>query len=249
MGDRLPGKDFEAHDTAEVDAKPEEIWAAISTGPGIDSWYMGRNEVEAGVGGIVRGAFAGFEPEFSITAWEPLERLAYGTEPAADGRRIAYEFLVEGRGGGSSVIRCVTSGFLPGDDWEEEFEAMTAGGALFFRNLLEYVTHFAGRTATPVTAFGPPVGDWERLWTALGRELGLDRRPAEGDRVRITRAGQTTEGVVYFVNTQTVGVRTADALLCFLEGFRGPLVACHHVFTDAGGDEQSWQEWLGRFGA
>lgn len=36
----------------------------------------------------------------------------------------------------------VTSGFLPGDDWADEFEAMTLGGALFRRTLLEYLTYF-----------------------------------------------------------------------------------------------------------
>ncbi|WP_326835747.1 SRPBCC domain-containing protein [Amycolatopsis rhabdoformis] len=239
------GKDFELHDSAEVAATPEQIWAAISTGPGIDSWYLGRNEVEGGAGGVIRGAFAGYEPEHAITAWDPLERLVFGSEEA-DGRKIAYEFLIEGREGGSSVLRCVTSGFLPGDDWEEEFEAMTAGGALFFRTLVEYVTYFAGRTATPITAFGPPVADWDRLWRALGAELGLPGRAEEGDRVRVELGDRAVEGVVYSVSEQVVAVRTADALYCFLQGFRGPLVACHHVFTTEGGDERSWQEWLGR---
>lgn len=243
------GKEFELPGAAEVAATPEEIWAAISTGPGIDSWYMGRNEVEGGLGGVVRGSFAGYEPEMAITAWDPLERLVYGTQTEPDGRRIAYEFLIEGRDGGSSVVRCVTSGFLPGDDWEDEFEAMAAGGALFFRNLAEYVTYFAGRTATPVTVFGPPVSDWDRLWAALGNRLGLAGRPEEGDRVRIDLAGRAVEGVVYAVNPQTVGVRTADALYCFLQGFHGPLIACHHMFSAEAGDEQSWQEWLGRLAA
>jgi uncharacterized protein YndB with AHSA1/START domain len=241
------GKEFEIRESAEIDATPEETWAAIATGPGIDSWFMGRNEVESGVGGTVRGAFAGYEPEFSIREWDPPARLAYGGESGPDGRKIAYEFLVEGRAGGSSVVRCVTSGFLPGDDWEDEFEAMTAGGALFFRTLVEYVGHFTGRSAVPVTAFGPPVADWDRLWAGLGSALGLSARPAEGDRVRISRDGSAVDGVVYTVNDQAVGIRTADALYCFLEGFRGPLVANHHVFAaglDTAAEEDSWSRWL-----
>ncbi|UOX91656.1 SRPBCC domain-containing protein [Amycolatopsis sp. FBCC-B4732] len=235
------GREFELTDVAEVDATPEQVWDAIATGPGIDSWFMGRNEVEGGTGGVVRGAFGGYRPEYRIREWEPLEKLVYGSDPAPDGRKIAYEFLVEGRAGGSSVIRCVTSGFLPGDDWEDEFEAMTAGGALFFRTLVEYVTHFAGRTAVPVTAFGPPVGDWAEAWTRLGRALGLSARPAVGDRVSL--------GVVYAANDQTVGIRTPDAMLRFMKGFHGPMVAAHHVFTpgaDAEVEEKTWSEWLSR---
>jgi uncharacterized protein YndB with AHSA1/START domain len=241
------GPEFELTDTAEVGATPEQVWAAIATGPGIDSWFMGRNEVDGGTGGTVRGAFGEYEPEYRIREWEPPAKLAYGSATAPDGRRIAYEFLVEGRAGGSSVIRCVTSGFLPGDDWEDEFEAMTAGGALFFRTLVEYVTHFTGRTAVPVTAFGPPVGDWNQAWARLGTALGLPARPAEGDRVRIEPGGR--EGVVYLVNDQAVGVRTGEAMYRFLRGFHGPMVASHHVFTpgtDPGTEEKAWGEWLNR---
>jgi hypothetical protein len=46
---------------------------------------------------------------------------------------------------------------------------MTAGGALYFRTLVEYVGHFTGRSAVPVTAFGPPVADWDRLWAFARR--------------------------------------------------------------------------------
>ncbi|MEQ0559599.1 SRPBCC domain-containing protein [Amycolatopsis sp. NEAU-NG30] len=239
------GHEFEAIDTAEVDATPEQLWDAIATGPGIDSWFMGRNEVDGGTGGVVRSAFGSYRPEYRIREWDPLEKLVYGSDPEPDGRRIAYEFLIEGRDGGSSVIRCVTSGFLPGDDWEEEFEAMQAGGALFFRTLVEYVTHFAGRTAVPVTAFGPPVGDWDAAFTQLGWALGLTARPAEGDRVRVNGR----EGVVYAVNSQTVGVRTPDAMFRFLRGFHGPMVVAHHVFTpgaDAEAEEKAWSDWLNR---
>ncbi|MBE1494761.1 uncharacterized protein YndB with AHSA1/START domain [Amycolatopsis lexingtonensis] len=236
------GHEFEATDVAEVDATPEQVWDAIATGPGIDSWFMGRNEVEGGTGGVVRGAFGGYQPEYRIREWDPLEKLVYGSDPAPDGRKIAYEFLIEGRDGGSSVIRCVTSGFLPGDDWEDEFEAMTAGGALFFRTLVEYVTHFAGRTAVPVTVFGPVVGDWDEAWARLGTALGLSARPALGDRVSLG-------GVVYAANAQTVGIRTADAMIRFLQGFHGPMVAAHHIFTpgaDAATEEKTWSEWLNR---
>ncbi|WP_020659755.1 SRPBCC family protein [Amycolatopsis benzoatilytica] len=238
------GKEYEQADVIEVPAEPEQVWAAIATGPGIDSWFMGRNEVEGGgVGGVVRGAFAGYQPTHGITAWDPPRRLAYGGEPEPDGRRIAYEFLVEGRAGGSSVIRCVTSGFLPGDDWADEFEAMTAGGALFLRNLAEYLRWFRGRTATAVTAFGSAVvADWPALWAALAKRLGVENL-AVGAEVELAGAA----GVVYARNEQTVGIRTGEGLYCFLQGFHGPLVATHHVMTadvDAAAEEAKWTEWI-----
>ena len=243
------GHEFEGRNEVELGATPEQVWEAIATGPGIDSWFMGRNDVEPREGGTVRTAFGDYNPEATVTAWEPPRRFAYRAGPAEDGRFIAYEFLIEGRGGGSTVLRMVTSGFIPGDDWEAEYDAMTKGGALFFRTLVEYLTHFPGRTAVPITAFGPPVTDWERAWAALDHALGLTGRGTEGDRVRFTPEGlEPIDGVVYFVNADTLGIRTNDALYRFLRGFRGPMVVAHHRFKDV--DPQrtagAWQSWLAR---
>lgn len=149
------GERFEQRRDAVVPTSPEEVWAAIATGPGIDSWFMGHSEVEPGGeagGGTVRTVFGEYAPELDITAWDALRRFGYRSEEAPDGRFIAYEFLIEGRGGGSTVLRAVTSGFIPGDDWADEYEAMTAGGDGYFRTLVEYLTHFRGRYAVPVTA-------------------------------------------------------------------------------------------------
>jgi uncharacterized protein YndB with AHSA1/START domain len=231
------GKAFEHNVELSVDASPEHVWEAIATGPGIDSWFMGRTEVEPGT--IVRTAFGGFTPEQPVTAWDPPRRLAYGSEPAPDGRFVAYEFLVEGREGGSAVIRAATSGFLPGDDWEAEYDAMTKGMPMFHRTLVEYLNHFAGRTAAPITVFGPPVTDWAAAWTSLFRALNIN-----GDAVSITVPGlPPAYGVVYFSNPHTIGIRTSSALYRFLRGFGGQMVAAHHIF--AGDDtEYVWQRWL-----
>ena len=234
------GHAFTSADEEELPGvTPEQVWEAIATGPGIDSWFMGANEVEPGV--AVEQAFGAYRPRHPITAWEPGERLAYGGERDPDGRFVAYEFLVEGRERGSTVLRVVTSGFLPGEDWADEFEAMTAGGEMFRRTLVTYLRHFAGRTARPVTAVGPPVADWPALWAALGRRLGLDRAARTGDEVVL----DGMPGVVYFANGQTLGIRTDGALYRFFRGMPDTVTAMHHVFTDDHRDERTWSTWLG----
>jgi len=69
------GKRFEQRRDAEVPASPEEVWAAIATGPGIDSWFMGHSEVEPGGGGTggatVRTVFGEYAPELEVTEWDP----------------------------------------------------------------------------------------------------------------------------------------------------------------------------------
>lgn len=240
------GHQFAQHHEAEVPASPDEVWAAIATGPGIDSWFMGRNEVTAGT---VRTVFGEYAPELEITESHPAHRFAYRGGQAPDGRFIAYEFLIEGRAGGSTVLRTVTSGFLPGEDWAEEFEAMTLGGELYFRTLVEYLTYFAGRFAAPVTAFGPPGPSWTRDRSLLCRELGLAETPQPGDPVRFTGEIGPADGVVYFANAHAIGVRTPEALYRFMRGFGKPVIAAHHLFAaDAEPDQarQAWEAWLSR---
>jgi hypothetical protein len=108
---------------------------------------------------------------------------------------------------------------------------MRGGLGMFYRTLAEYLDHFAGRVATPVTVFGPPVTDWDRTWSNL--RDSLDREP-----LRV--------GPVYFDNNQTLGVRTPHALYRFLRGFRGPLIAAHQLFStvDTAAEEQIWRTWL-----
>jgi uncharacterized protein YndB with AHSA1/START domain len=238
----MMGHQFAQHHQAEVPASPDEVWAAIATGPGIDSWFMGRNEVTAGA---VRTVFGEYTPELEITGRDPARRFAYRSGQAPDGRFIAYEFLIEGRAGASTVLRTVTSGFLPGDDWAEEFEAMTLGGELYFRTLVEYLTHFAGRFAAPVTAFGPPGTNWSRDRSLLCRALGLADEAKPGDPAQVGPAG----GVVYVATAHAIAVRTADALYRFMRGFGKPVIAAHHLFSaDAEPDQarQAWEAWLSR---
>lgn len=240
------GHEFEVPRRAEVGATPDEVWEAIATGPGIDSWFMGANEVTGGEGGIVRTAFGGYSPEGSITAWEPRRRFAY-RDDGDDGRFVAYEFLIEGRDGASTVLRTVTSGFLPGDDWEDELEAMRAGGELFHATLVTYLTHFRGWIARPITAFGAPIDDWPATRRALLDALGLsEARP--GATVAVRPHGlPPIDGVVYAANEDAIGIRTPDAMYRFLRGFRGPLIASHHVFgatPDADELQRRWERWL-----
>ena len=248
------GERFEQRREAEVPASPEEVWAAIATGPGIDSWFMGHSEVEPGggeSGGTVRTVFGEYAPELDVTAWDPPRRFGYRGAEAPDGRFIAYEFLIEGRGGGSTVLRAVTSGFIPGDDWADEYEAMTAGGDAYFSTLVEYLTHFSGRYAVPVTAFGPPTTDWERVRALLCAALGLPRGGAPGERAAFTAAetGEPVEAVVYHATGNVIGVRAPGAFYRFLRGFGHPMVAAHQLFsedTDPGQAARAWESWLAR---
>jgi len=241
--------EFEIGDEITVDATPEQVWEAIATGPGIDSWLMGRNEVEPRQGGTVRMTLGGYAEEGTVTAWEPPRRFAYRGGEGEDGSFMAFEYLIEGRQGGGTVVRLVQSGVIGGDDWEAEYDALRKGWPMYLRTLAQYLTHFPGRTATPVSAQGPQQADQDHVWEALKRGLGLTGTVAEGDQVRFTLDGATEhQGVVDSVLYPSfLGVRTADGLYRFA-GRGGAVGVGHHVFADVDQQqtERAWRDWLTR---
>jgi uncharacterized protein YndB with AHSA1/START domain len=239
---------FEVSKDIEVDATPEEVWDAIASGPGLDSWFMGRNEVEPREGGTVRMTLPAWTLESTVTVWDPPNRFVTQTSEGEDGRLMTFEYVIEGRGGGRTVLRFVHSGFLAGDDWETEYDALKSGDPMYIHKLAQYLTYFRGRTATPVDVYGPQVADRDHAWEVLRDGLGLAGAVAEGDRVRLTPDGlPAIEGVVDYESPDTLGVRSSDGLYRFVYGLGGTVVVGHHIFAndvDQQKTERAWQSWL-----
>ncbi|MEO3787392.1 SRPBCC domain-containing protein [Actinocorallia sp. B10E7] len=233
---------FELNQEIELAATPEQVWEAIATGPGVDSWFMGRTELGASVGGPASLTMPGHTEQAVITGYEPGARLATRSEEAADGRFMAIEYLVEGRDGGATVLRIVQSGML-GDDWETEFEAMKAGWPIYLETLRQYLARFAGRTPSVTTVFRPGVGGPEALWKTVTESLGTTPDVSEGDEVRLPDG---SAGVVYYANLPVnLGVRTSEGLYRFIHSGidRGDVLVLGHQ-NFAGRDEQSaWESW------
>ncbi|GAA1235132.1 SRPBCC domain-containing protein [Kitasatospora nipponensis] len=236
---------FEIELETTLPASPDEVWEAIATGPGIDSWFMGRNQVEAREGGIAVMETGGHRAEAVITAYEPGRRLATRTAPAEDGRFMAFEYLIEGRDGGSTVLRVVHSGLL-GDDWQDEYDALRRGWPFHLHTLREYLTHFRGRTAVPVFAAAPsgslPAPD---VRAALTRGLSLPTPPTPGAPAHAKPAGlPPLDGEVVWADDERFELRTVDGIFTFHHG-RGLVLAFHHLFgADTAGAEDAWQRWL-----
>ena len=245
------GHAFEGSDERVVDASVEDVWRAVATGPGFDSWFLGRASIEPRVGGSVTVDMGGDNMDAVVTACEPLRRFAIRGDEDEHGRFVAYEFLIEGRGQASTVLRMTTSGFLPGDDWEDEFDAMTKGTRMFFATLVAYLTHFPGQFAVPVTASGPPTGDWPATWADLALTLGLTGVPDVGDAALFSDPvlGRI-DAVVDLRTDHALGLRSENALLRFVQGYHsGGIVTAHHLFRadiDAGTVTAQWSDWLSR---
>jgi uncharacterized protein YndB with AHSA1/START domain len=239
----------------EVDATPEQVWEAIATGPGIATWFV-PHEVEPREGGAVEQDYGGgFTTRGRVTGWEPGRRFAYGAfeQPEGEQPNYAYEFLVEGREGGGTVLRFVHSGFLDGTDWDGEYDSFDAGWDLFFLNLRSYLRHFAGRPARNAVAMSYTAGSARDIWPALHRALGLAGHPAVGETVALAPDGPVPiTGVVDVANEEFLGVRSADGLHRIgAEGEDGCGVSAYHYIygrpVDIAALTAYWQRWLEKF--
>jgi uncharacterized protein YndB with AHSA1/START domain len=237
-----------AHDL-DVEATPEKVWEAIATGAGWDSWFMGRNEIEPREGGTTKWSIGGFTAESTVTAWDPPRHFASRGDEGPDGSVHQFDYTLEDRGGGRTTIRYVHSGML-GGDWEAEYEAMSEGDPMYLQKLVEYVTFFSGRFATPVDSQGPEASDRERAMAEFRRALGMPEVVKEGDPVRLTPEGfPPIDGVVDCVSQSFLGVRSSDALYRFIYGFTGNVMIGHHLFAggvDQAEAERAWTDWLDR---
>lgn len=241
--------EFEVREEISLAATPEQVWEAIATGPGINSWFMGHSEVEPRLGGRNRMTLMGHTQESTVTEWEPGKRFAFRSDPDPDGTFMAFEYLIEGRDQGSTVLRFVHSGTL-GDDWQDEYDALKVGDRMYLEKLATYLAHFPGRTARHsmfLVAGQDP--DYDRVWAAFSGALGLSGPADPGDEVRLTVPGvPAAEGVVAFVRPKTfLGVRTGDGIYMLIHGYQDAVVVEHHGYTenpDAAAEEQAWQAYF-----
>ena len=235
----------------ELDATPEQVWAAIATGPGISTWFV-PTQLEPREGGETTQDFGGgYTDTGRVLHYEPGRRIVLGAgqAAAAEGPQHAFEFLVEARDGGSTVLRFVQSGFDDDvDGWENEYTSLDKGWDLFFGNLRSYFAHFAGQPVGNVVAMVFAAGRAADAWPVLHRALGLSGRPALGAEV-VLGGPQKVVGVVDVATDEFLGVRSDTALFRFgAEGADGCGISAYHYFygdpVDAPALTEAWQTWL-----
>jgi hypothetical protein len=177
-----------------------------------------------------------------------------------DAGGFAFEWTVAGRAGGTCIVRLVQTGFGSGQDWDDQYDAMSGGWQLFLRNLQLHLLHFHGQTATASLPMAMWPGPRERAWAALTRHLGIPVAPSVGDRIR-TSAGEaagdapTLEGTVVdaascrlvllvdqpapgtaLIAAEGAGEQVTVSVWTYLYGSEGAVAATR--------DEPRWANWL-----
>jgi uncharacterized protein YndB with AHSA1/START domain len=234
----------------EVPAAPEQAWEAIATGPGISAWFVPAR-VEERVGGAVSLSFGpGMDETGRVTAFEPPRRFAYDA-PVEGDRRLGYEWTVDERPEGGSVVRLLNRGFGDGPEWDGELAGMDAGWRLFLENLRLHLTHFAGEPCTPVLASASAPGPLDRAWGELTQALGLPAMSAPGDRVAISGSG--APALAGTVERSTDGMLTLlleppdrGVALFAAEGGDDSVALSVWLYPRGGTDASAWPAWLGQ---
>lgn len=163
----------------EVPGTPEQVWRAIATGKGISSWFVPTKVDEQAGGAMVCSFGPGMDSVATITRWNPPHSFVAETDEAPG--KVATEWIVQARAGGTCTVRVVHRWFASTDDWDAQFEGHTYGWAAFFRILRQYLTHFDGQecSAFQLAAFStaPAPEIWRTVMTAIAID-GDARRAA-----------------------------------------------------------------------
>jgi uncharacterized protein YndB with AHSA1/START domain len=243
----------------EVPGTPEEVWQAIATGPGISSWFV-PSRVEERVGGVASSNFGpGMESNGRITAWEPPSRYACEDREASGpgSPTVATEWTVEGRAGGTCLVRVVHSWFSTTDDWDNQFEGHEWGWAAFFRVLRLYLAHYSGQPSTTIQLLGMTAASPQEAGAQLMKELGVPNA-AEGQHVRSEGAAPRFAGRVERIGAPEypelflrLDEPSSGALQAFVVAMGGQSCVSLRVFfygDDAAAvaprEEGHWREWM-----
>ncbi|HET9732275.1 MAG TPA: SRPBCC domain-containing protein [Acidimicrobiales bacterium] len=227
-------REFRIEKQVDLGATPGEVWEAIATEAGQAAWLWPSP----------------IDPSSDVVqAWDPPRKLVIRLPDAPDGAFQAFEYLIEGRDGASTVLRFVHSGMLE-RDWSDEYESITAGGwDMYLYTLAQYFEHFPGRQAVYIVADGPASSSAPAAWPTLATALGLDPSAALGTPVDVSLPGAGAGGVVDYMTAGYIGVRSPDALIRFHDrSSLGMAVAVSHHHYDPGLDaaaiQASWATWL-----
>ncbi|WP_433573054.1 SRPBCC family protein [Streptomyces sp. CA-251247] len=235
-------KEFEIVREFEVDAEPQQVWEAITTGTAGWLWPM---EYEPREGGAAPHGG-------TVTAWDPPHRLTGRTEDAEGITQQTFnqlDHVIEPREGGGSWVRYVHSGILV-EDWDNQYDGANKHTDFYLHTLRQYLLHYTGKAAVFMSVDAPDTSNEPGGLDVVSRGLGVADDATEGAAVRVELPGTgPVDAVLDYRNPYFVGLRTDDAMYRVFgrNHFGAPVGVSVHDFAagaDAQKNEEAWRTWL-----
>jgi len=232
--------EFDCSREITLPATPERVREAVATNAGNASWLFPNDMDPSGAG---------------AKAWDRPTQFAIRQEQGDWFNEV--DFVIEGRGNGTSTLSYSHCGVFAPEQFETQNEAIQQHTDFYLHTLSEYLRHFDGR---PVTYIGDVPGAFQAPATSgtpdgfqrLQRAVGVGPETNERDSVRLTPDGLgPIEGVIDYLRPNFMGIRTADALYCFLgrNALGGPVALGIHSFAPDVDPEKTTQAWQRFFNA
>src|SRR5262245_37700013 len=237
----------------EVPGSPEEVWRAIATGKGISSWFVPSTVEEREGGQAVMSFGPGMDSVSTIKTWNPPH--GFIAESDEGPGKVATEWIVQARAGGTCVVRVVHRWFASTDQWDDQFEGHTYGWAAFFRILRLYLTHFTRQQCSAIQLSGFSQAPVPETWRTVMSGIAIDEK---------ARRAKSTAGTPDLAGTvENMGPESYPELLLrldrpapgiahiFVMPVCGPIMVCvrFYLYGDRGAaavaDAQGeWSAWL-----
>jgi uncharacterized protein YndB with AHSA1/START domain len=119
--------------TVELAARPERVWAALTTAEGLGAWFGDEAAIDLRPGGVAWMTWAGrYTVDMRVERVEEPTVFGFTWQisglPEDDPRRTYVEFTLEPAGTGTR-LRVVETGFaqLPDDVYRTEYDGHTKG--------------------------------------------------------------------------------------------------------------------------
>lgn len=231
----------------EINAKVEDVWAAITEAEHLASWFPMTARVEPGKGGTMFMAWGDeFQGSCTIEVWEPGHHLRTTFMEGAEGEpmRTHVDYFLEGKGG-VTTLRLVHSGFGEGAKWDTLYDGVSRGWAAELRSLKHYMEHHFGERRGVAWAVVPFEKKESEMWSLLmgARCLGIGSVDSLGAGDRFHADGPalgSINGTVLLAVKPGVLVGTIDELNNAF--FRVELERCS-------GPEPAVWFWVSAYGA
>ena len=234
-GDTHVPHEFECKREVVLPADPDRVWEAIATTEGVTAWQFPIPVPGAGDTG---------------TTWDPPHH--FGVRMEQGEWFNALEYVIEGRDGGTSVLRYTHSGIFM-DDWDNQFDAVQQHTDFYLHTLGQYLEYFDGRPAIYIgdRHRRPPgsraLGTGGRLRPPAVPPSAWSADVAEGQEITLpVDLPGPVAGVVDYATANFLGIRTSNALYRFFgrNAFGMPVGMSIHIFDptiDPAATRAAWE--------